>query len=89
MFRFGFGKSPFLSNNCPVTNCYVTADRTLFPSLSHFDAILFHARDMDKRIIQVTQSSVFLVMTLVLVRSRARRGGRRIRFMCSFSWNLL
>lgn len=52
-WRFGFGNEPFVSNNCPVTNCYVTADRTLLPSLAQFDAILFHARDMDKRIIQV------------------------------------
>jgi len=52
-WRFGFGNDPFVASNCPVTNCYVTADRTLLPSLAHFDAILFHARDMDKRVIQV------------------------------------
>ena len=58
VFRFGFGNDPFVASNCPVTNCYVTADRTLLPSLAHFDAILFHARDMDKRVIQVTTSPV-------------------------------
>jgi len=52
-WRFGFGNQPFISNNCPQTNCYVTNDRKLLDSLADFDAILFHARDMDKRVIQV------------------------------------
>ena len=56
--RFGFGQEPFISSNCPVSSCYVTDDRRLLPSLSQFDAILFHARDMDKRVIQVTTSPV-------------------------------
>jgi len=52
-WRFGFGNSPFISNGCPQTNCYVTNDRKMLGSLADFDAILFHARDMDKRVIQV------------------------------------
>jgi len=52
-WRFGFGQEPFISSNCPVTNCYVTDDRSLLSSISEYDAILFHARDMDKRVIQV------------------------------------
>ena len=54
--RFGFGQEPFISSNCPVTNCYVTDDRGLLSSISEYDAILFHARDMDKRVIQVTNN---------------------------------
>ena len=54
--RFGFGHDPFVSAGCPVTNCHVTDDRSLLPSLADFDAILFHARDMDRRIIQVSRS---------------------------------
>merc|ERR1719507_961290 len=52
-WRFGFGQEPFISNNCPVASCYVTDDRRLLSSISEYDAILFHARDMDKRVIQV------------------------------------
>ena len=55
--RFGFGQEPFISSNCPVTNCYVTDDRSLLSSISEYDAILFHARDMDKRVIQVTEKT--------------------------------
>lgn len=52
-WRFGFGNEPFHAWNCPVTNCFTTDNRSLLPSLADFDAILFHARDMDRRIIQV------------------------------------
>ena len=53
-WRFGFGNEPFISAKCPQTNCFVTNDRKLLGSLADFDAILFHARDMDKRVIQVS-----------------------------------
>jgi len=52
-WRFGFGHDPFISAGCPQSNCYVTNDRKLLGSLADFDAILFHARDMDRRVIQV------------------------------------
>ena len=52
-WRFGFGNEPFISAKCPQTNCFVTNDRKLLGSLADFDAILFHARDMDRRVIQV------------------------------------
>ena len=52
-WRFGFGNEPFISAKCPQTNCFVTNNRKLLGSLADFDAILFHARDMDKRVIQV------------------------------------
>lgn len=52
-WRFGFGHQPFISANCPQSNCFVTNDRKILPSLAEFDAILFHARDMDRRVIQV------------------------------------
>ena len=56
-WRFGFGNEPFISANCPQTNCYVTNDRKALISLADFDAILFHARDMDKRVIQVSNKA--------------------------------
>ena len=61
--RFGFGQEPFISSNCPVTNCYVTDNRSLLSSISEFDAILFHARDMDKRVIQVTGKTKTALMS--------------------------
>jgi len=54
-WRFGFGNEPFISAKCPQTNCFVTNDRKLLGSLADFDAILFHARDMDRRVIQVSR----------------------------------
>ena len=53
-WRFGFGHDPFISAGCPQANCFVTNDRKLLGSLADFDAILFHARDMDRRVIQVS-----------------------------------
>jgi hypothetical protein len=50
----GFGSEPFISAKCPQTNCFLTNDRKLLGSLADFDAILFHARDMDKQVIQVS-----------------------------------
>ena len=62
--RFGFGQEPFISSNCPVTNCYVTDDRSLMSSISDYDAILFHARDMDKSVIQVTADTKRLILKM-------------------------
>ena len=45
-YEFGFGHSPFLAHNCPVTNCWATNNRTALGSLGDFDAVLFHMRDM-------------------------------------------
>ena len=84
--RFGFGAEPFVSHNCPVKNCYVTADRSLLPSLAHFDALLFHARDMDRRVIQVrgTAALAVTVMRIYKIRFPTKREEQLIRFMFSF-----
>ena len=47
-WRFGFDNEPVITAKCPQTNCFVTNDRRLLGSQADFDAILFHARDMDK-----------------------------------------
>ena len=46
-YSFGFGHEPFLNNNCSVSNCITTNNKKLLNSISEFDAILFHARDLD------------------------------------------
>jgi len=43
---FGEGQVPFLTNNCPVNNCFITHNRSHLPGLSEFDALIFHAWDM-------------------------------------------
>ena len=83
--RFGFGQEPFISSNCPVSSCYVTDDRRLLPSLSQFDAILFHARDMDRRVIQVREELWIMLSNLAsLLRFQTRRGENRIKSTFSF-----
>ena len=52
-WNFGFGHGPFVKFGCPVTNCYVTNNRDLVGSMAKFDAILFHGRYMDKRVVKV------------------------------------
>ncbi|XP_063230901.1 alpha-(1,3)-fucosyltransferase C-like [Bacillus rossius redtenbacheri] len=42
-YAFGFGRAPFVKNNCPVDNCLVTNRRDVGPNLEDFDAIIFHA----------------------------------------------
>ena len=39
----------FLQNRCPVTNCFLTDNKTLLGprSLNQFDALIFHPRDME------------------------------------------
>ena len=39
-FTVGYGQEPFTKNNCPVTNCRTTSDRSLF---NESDAVIFHA----------------------------------------------
>ncbi len=41
-FHFGFGRLPFLQKGCAVSNCAITANRSLLKSMAEFDAILFH-----------------------------------------------
>jgi len=43
---FGEGREPFLRNNCPVNNCFITYNRSHLPGLEEFDAMLFHVWDM-------------------------------------------
>ncbi len=43
-----FGEGEELFKNCPVHQCYGTNNHTLLPSISDFDAILFHFFDMLK-----------------------------------------
>jgi len=48
-FTFGLGNLPFVENRCPVTNCFLTDNKTLLGprSLNQFDALIFHPRDME------------------------------------------
>ncbi|XP_023347129.1 uncharacterized protein LOC111715952 [Eurytemora carolleeae] len=41
-FGYGFGKSPFIVNNCSVNKCFITNDRLLLPAIEDFDMIIFH-----------------------------------------------
>lgn len=45
-FLFGQGRDVFTSYNCPVSDCWATSHKTALPSLSDFDAVLFHPLDM-------------------------------------------
>ncbi len=50
--KYGFccGQEPFQKLACPVNNCYVTDNHTLFgeEGVEKFDAILFHQRGLHK-----------------------------------------
>ena len=37
----GFGHGPFEEQGCRIQNCILTNNRTLLPSLSNYDAIMF------------------------------------------------
>ena len=52
-WNFGLGHAPFVDRDCPVSNCYVTNDRSVVGSLAEFDAILFHGQYMDRRLVRV------------------------------------
>ncbi|KAJ8720916.1 hypothetical protein PYW08_006381 [Mythimna loreyi] len=48
-YYFGNGQRRFLENNCSVTKCYVTSDRSFFGGdLTMFDAIAFNGRTMNR-----------------------------------------
>ena len=53
-WRFGYGHEPFMTNQCPEQNCFVTRNRSLLSSLADFDAVLFHAA-MDRNFPRVLQ----------------------------------
>ncbi|CAG9782532.1 unnamed protein product [Diatraea saccharalis] len=47
LYFLGNGQEAFVRNNCPVIDCYVTTDRTLFGGdVSRFDAIAFNGRNL-------------------------------------------
>ncbi|KAF2360504.1 Fucosyltransferase N-terminal [Trinorchestia longiramus] len=46
-FDFGIGQEPFRSAGCPVSSCYATYNKTLFP-LEDIDAIIWHGRSKHK-----------------------------------------
>ncbi|XP_023343821.1 alpha-(1,3)-fucosyltransferase C [Eurytemora carolleeae] len=52
-WNFGFGREPFITNQCANSNCYITNNRSYLPSLSDFEALLFHSRDMESKYVQV------------------------------------
>ena len=41
-WKFGFGQKPFITNKCPVNNCYITNNRNMFGGVAQFDALIFH-----------------------------------------------
>ena len=65
-WRFGVGNEPFVSNNCPEQNCFVTRDRNLLTSFTDFDAVLFHARDFNfHNVLQVRTTGLDFLKTFV------------------------
>ena len=48
----------FLQNGCPITNCFVTDNKTLLgsKSINQFDALIFHPRDMTPK-----ENGVFMI----------------------------
>ncbi|KAJ8728695.1 hypothetical protein PYW07_006391 [Mythimna separata] len=56
-YYFGNGQRMFLKNNCSVTKCYVTGNRSLFGGdLTKFDAIAFNGRNMKASDLPKTRS---------------------------------
>ena len=50
-FLFGQGRDVFSHYNCPVSDCWATSHKTALPSLSDFDAVLFHPLDIPQEAI--------------------------------------
>lgn len=44
----GFGRKPFIDSQCPVDNCYLTANKSLLSNVNMFDAVLFHIRNINE-----------------------------------------
>ena len=42
------GQRYFIKNRCEYLNCYFTTNRSLFPDLRYFDAIVFNAHDVSR-----------------------------------------
>ncbi|XP_061719661.1 alpha-(1,3)-fucosyltransferase C-like [Cydia pomonella] len=45
---WGQGQGQFIKRKCKVNSCYVTPNRSLLPSTSHFDAVAFHGPEIIK-----------------------------------------
>ena len=47
-----------MQNGCPITNCFVTDNKTLLgsKSINQFDALIFHPRDMTPK-----ENGVFMI----------------------------
>ena len=45
-FSFGLGQQPFIDAGCSVTNCILTTDKN---DVKEADAVIFHIRNVDKR----------------------------------------
>ncbi len=42
LWTFGEGHKVFIKHKCPVTNCFLTSNRSALPSLGDFDALIFN-----------------------------------------------
>jgi hypothetical protein len=42
----GNGQEIFIKRKCQQTNCYLTANRSLFGNLGYFDAVLFNVKNI-------------------------------------------
>ncbi|XP_022824867.1 alpha-(1,3)-fucosyltransferase C-like [Spodoptera litura] len=40
------GQKIFLENKCPINDCYITVIKSLFPSISHYDAVVFDGKQI-------------------------------------------
>ncbi|XP_047991633.1 alpha-(1,3)-fucosyltransferase C-like isoform X2 [Leguminivora glycinivorella] len=54
---WGPGQHEYVNRKCKINNCYVTANRSLLPSTSQFDAVVFGSMDMWKYIPGPTERS--------------------------------
>ncbi|CAG9137059.1 unnamed protein product [Plutella xylostella] len=52
------GVREFVKNNCEYKNCFLTANRSFFESITKFDAILFHGKELsgEKTTVTLPQS---------------------------------
>ena len=88
----GFGREPFLKAKCPVSNCYITNDRNYNNgSVSDFDAVLFHMRNMNGGKVAVPNQSKRRreqVYVMFLVESPIHDNFPYQKFKGTFRWRI-
>ena len=82
-----FGQKPF--ENCPISNCLTTNDRNLLNSISDFDAIFFHIRNMEDGAISLPEDRKNKQLYLMfLMESPLNDNFPYERFQNYFNWTM-